>query len=309
MSDRPSRATARPLGQARSRPDAAARPPAPVPEPETESGHERWDAGGVRVVLGPEGAAEIALFERDPDGDVAGGRDGEEQVRRAHQRGGPEGEHQTGHQRVAHDRVQPADLQRRRRVCARSRRGAPPGLPQPNEVKVVDGEGRRDREHPTRRAQQPQGVCRHALDVPDEPVPRLPQRQQEGEADVRGEHVGGALELGRDPTPEPGLHRAAGHDRVLDGEEQQEREVDGDGPAGARASRPVDRAGEEHPGEEDHRPCGDGDEAAPGGGGDGEEHDASGHPLMVSTHDPQHSRGTTALLRGPGDVPRGHLRA
>src|SRR6478609_10741987 len=243
--------------------------------PPAESGHQRGDAGAVLVVRRPERPAEVTLLERDPDADVAGGGDGEQQVGRAHPRGGPEGEHEPRHQRVPHEGVEPVDLQLGGRSPVRGRR--PAGLAEPDELEVVDGEGRRDREHPAGRAERPEDGCGSPVDAPDLLVPRLPERQQQRETEIRGEDVGGALQLDRDESTESGLHPATRHPRVLDGEEQQERQVDDDRPEGRHARWAVDRARERHPAEEGHGPHDDYEEPAPGDAGQDEVCAASGH--------------------------------
>src|SRR6185295_7960698 len=89
---------------------------------------------------------EVALLEEDADEDVAGRGDGEQQVPHRHARRRPEGDQEAEHDRVADELVEPARDERNLGVVGAA--GAQPHLAQPEQVEVVDHEGRQQHDDP-----------------------------------------------------------------------------------------------------------------------------------------------------------------
>ena len=209
-----------------------------------EPGQQRRDTGGVGVVRRAERAPEVTLLEPDPDSDVGGRGESEEQVRGAHVGGRPEGQKQSGHQRVSHNGVEASDLQLGGRADSR---GRPAGLPQPGELEVVDRKGRRDRQEPAGGAERPQDERGRAVDVPDLAAAGLPQQPAAGRGRCRWRGRTSSARATPGPATQPPLDAATSHHRVLHGEQQQERQVGGDGHRRGRARRSVHDAGDDDP--------------------------------------------------------------
>ena len=190
-------------------------------------------------------------------------------------------------------------------------RGArPAGLPEPGELEVVDRERRRDRQDPAGRAERPQDDASAPSTCQTVAAERLPQHQQQHEADVGGQDVRRPLERRGDPAAEPRLDRPAGHHRVLGGEQQQEGQVDADRGRVPMRGRSVHGPRDDDVGEERHGPHDDGDEPQPAGSGQEREQRLVGTRLhAAAARCARRSRGTTSLVRLRRDVPGRDLGA
>src|SRR5690606_2424653 len=92
-------------------------------------------------------------------------------------------------------------------------------LPEPEELEVIDDEGRDERDRPPCPVRSPDHLARDvALDRPDHLVEGLPEPEEEPEYDAGRHHEGASLDrLGNDARP-PALEPAPRHDAVLDAE-------------------------------------------------------------------------------------------
>src|SRR6185503_12086222 len=121
---------------------------------------------------------EVALLEEDADEDVSRGRDREQQVAHGHGGRRPEGDQEAEHDRMAHEVVEPARDERHLGVVGAAH--AQPDLAQPEQVEVVDHEGRQQDDGPAEGEQRMEGHPSHGiLDFPDHAWYRTPLPEQQ----------------------------------------------------------------------------------------------------------------------------------
>ena len=166
------------------------------------------------------------------------------------------------HARRRPDREEPAPVERVPHVAVEARRRKGLGLvlhpaeveehlTQTEHVEVVDQHRRNeDQAEPTDEQGVHQQLDAGATSRPQNRWHGLPEGEQHPHGDAGEEDVGAALDrLRNDPGP-PGLEGRAGHDTVLDGEEPEHGQVQGDGDPQGGGLAGIDGLGEEAVAEE-----------------------------------------------------------
>ncbi len=202
---------------------------------------EGGNSTGVVAVEVAQLVLEVGLLEPHADQDVAGGGRREEQVPCRHARGRPKGHQQAEHQRVANPAVQPSLLKCCRRVRPTS--GVQVGPAHTEHVKVVDHERGTEGDEPAKGVENPDGTPGDAVQIPCGRAHRLPLPEQQQQNEARREHIRAALHVRGDPAGHPLLETGARHDRVLKGEEEQQRHVNDDGDPDSLLRSAVDPPG------------------------------------------------------------------
>ncbi len=100
-------------------------------------------------------------------------------------------------------------------------------LMQPEQLEMVDQEGRGQHQKPADKRQAHNGVCRRRIgDVPDHCRDRPPLPEQQDECEAREQHVGAALDRLRNVLRPPLLEPWPRHRAVLHGKQRHQQEID-----------------------------------------------------------------------------------
>src|SRR5262249_27061507 len=237
---------------------------------------------------------EVALLQRDGDEDVEGQAGGEDQVADGHVGRRPEGDDEADVERVAHRLVE------ERRAEPGGRRAAAlvgvPDLAQPEELEVVEEEGRDDGDQPAEvRQAHERRLRRPTRRRPDERRrDRAPPPEEEREQETGREHVAAALGGRGDDARPPALEARPRHDAVLHGEEREEQRVDEHGLAERRRRAAEIHARQRGPAEAAPQVA----DEANGVGEDHEEDGVAGEPVDEDSGSRSHGGERTA-----NDVP------
>lgn len=144
----------------------------------SRQGKEHGDLLAIGRVKRSVEPKQIAFFVGHAHQNVDGHADSEEQMPGAHQWDRPESDEQAEHERVADEAVEAACHEGNRLVVAPAK--VEIDLPQPEEIEVIDEEGRKQRESPAKGEENPQdGIQSSLAKVPDDGLNRLPLQKHQ----------------------------------------------------------------------------------------------------------------------------------